>query len=148
MATPTSLSLRLLRRRGYLVDVCERWVPHVQPPIRKDLFGAFDVVGLHLDVQGVLGVQTTSAGCLSARVSKLRQLPSVAAWLRSGNGVQLHGWRKIAGRWRVKIIELQRVDLEPITLEQPRRRLPKTHEQRDLWDLAPSGENAPESPEV
>jgi hypothetical protein len=132
--TPTALSMRLLRRRGYLVDVCEKWLPHTTPPLRRDLFGAFDLTALHLDVTGVTGIQTTSAGNLSSRVAKLQALASVAAWLRSGNRVELHGWRKIDGRWRVKIVELRGEDMAAVTTEQPRRRLPCRHQQGGLFE--------------
>jgi hypothetical protein len=131
--SPTSLSLRRLRRLGYLADVCERWAPVPGKDIRRDLFGAFDVAALHLDVPGVLGVQTTALGCLSARVAKLRALPSVAAWLKCGNQVQLHGWTKRGDRWRVRVVELRGEDVRPVVVERLRRRRPRDrHSQGDL----------------
>ena len=129
--SPVSLTLRLLRRRGFLCDTTERWVPKAN--VRRDLFQAFDVVGLHPDVRGVLGVQVTVLRCLSARVRKLRSLATVAAWLASGNRVELHGWCKRAGRWHVKRVVLTDTDLAPVVVEAPRRRLPNRHTQGDLW---------------
>jgi hypothetical protein len=131
--TPTALTLRLLRRRGYMADVCERWLPHTDPPMRRDLFGGFDVVAIHRDIPGVLGVQTTSLANLPARVAKLRPLASVAAWLKCGNRVQVHGWERRGRNWTVKVVELSPDDLAAIVTEQPRRRLPNRHHYGDLF---------------
>jgi hypothetical protein len=122
--TPTALSLRLLRRRGYLCDVCERWIPGAN--IRKDLFGAFDLVTIGIDTPGVLGVQTTTRCNLPARVAKLRSLPAVAAWLRAANRVERHGWALQGRRWTVKVVTLRAEDLEPVVVEQPPRQRAKS----------------------
>jgi hypothetical protein len=131
--TPTALTLRLLRRRGYLADVCEGWLPIPGKSIRRDLFGAFDVVGLHLDVPGVTAVQITTLPNLPARVAKLRGLASVRRWLACGNQVELHGWSKRGRRWRVKRVMLRAADLAPIVVEAPPRRLPVRYRQLDLF---------------
>jgi hypothetical protein len=132
--TPTALSLRMLRRRGYLVDVCERTVPHTDPPIKRDLFGGFDLAALHLAAPGTTYVQTTSLSNLPARVAKLRGLPSVALCLKAGNAVQLHGWLKRGRRWAVKIVELKGADCDPVTVEAPRRRTACRHRQGQLFN--------------
>ncbi|HYV36907.1 MAG TPA: hypothetical protein VE988_14470 [Gemmataceae bacterium] len=135
--TPTALTLRLLRRRGYLADVCERWVPIPDKNIRRDLFGAFDVAAIHRDLPGVLGVQTTSLAGLSARVKKLRSLRAVQRWVKAGNAVQCHGWLQRASKWRVKIVELRADDLCPVIVEAPRRRRPARHVQGELFASEP-----------
>jgi hypothetical protein len=131
MASPTSRTLTRLRRLGYLADVCERFI--AQANIRRDLFGAFDVVAVRRGQAGILGVQTTSLPNLPARVAKLRQLPAVALWLACGNAVELHGWAKRGTHWRVKVVVLSGEDLQPVVVEAPRRRLPVRHQQGDLY---------------
>lgn len=118
--TPTARTLTRLRALGYTADVCERWV--AQAGIRRDLFGAFDVVALRRGTVGVLAVQTTTGSNLAARVTKLRQLPAVALWLACGNAVELHGWTKRGKRWRCRVVELRGEDLQPVVTETPRRR--------------------------
>ena len=76
--SPTELSLAHLRKGGYhttvygeLVgasQVVEHWIPKVKK--RRDLFGFIDIVAVRIDVLGVLGVQTTSASHLAARIKK------------------------------------------------------------------------------
>src|ERR1700741_3553352 len=94
MVSPTQLSLRQLRREGYEADVCERWLPHTDPPLRHDLFHAFDVVAVKACEIGVLGVQTTSASCHSTRVRKLAGIPALQTWLSAGNRAEVWSWSK------------------------------------------------------
>jgi hypothetical protein len=93
--SPTTLSLRHLRAEGWLVDVCERWIPSGRVgQVRKDLFGLIDLVA----VRGpeTLGVQTTSHTNVNARLNKMRDTEHTArlAALRdAGWSVVVHGWR-------------------------------------------------------
>jgi hypothetical protein len=96
--SPTELSLRHLRAEGWLVDVCERWVPNPSHPgggQRRDLFGLVDLVAIR--GTQTMGVQTTTHVNVSAHLMKmtdddhrprLRDL-FVAGWI-----VVVHGWRK------------------------------------------------------
>jgi hypothetical protein len=120
-----------LRTLGWTVDVCERFI--AQAAIRKDLFGAFDLVAVRRGTPGVLAVQVSTADHLAARLAKLRQLPAVGLWLACGNRVELHGWAKRGRRWRVKVVELRGEDLAPVVVERPRRRLPCRHVQPELF---------------
>jgi hypothetical protein len=93
--TPTQLSLRHLRDQGWeLVEVVERWNPHAR--IRQDMFGLLDIVAVD---GATLGVQTTSASNVSARVRKLRDADATGVLLRSGWDLVVHGWAKKGGRW-------------------------------------------------
>jgi len=93
--TPTQLSLRFLRDDGWLVDVCERWVPAPGGRVRRDLFGMIDLVA----VRGAetMGVQTTSHSNALARLNKMQddehavalEALHAAGWL-----LVVHGWRK------------------------------------------------------
>jgi hypothetical protein len=115
--TPTARTLALLRDRGYLADVAERWIPRIN--VRRDLFGCIDVVAIRAGC-AVLGVQATTATNASHRVSKARKLPALRTWLAAGAVFQVWGWAKRGNRWRARIVELRGADLEPIVIESGR----------------------------
>jgi hypothetical protein len=50
LLSPTELSLRHLRERGYDCDVVERWIPGAN--IRRDMIGIIDIVAWKPDVPG------------------------------------------------------------------------------------------------
>jgi hypothetical protein len=83
--------LKLLRREGYTVAVVERWNAFARR--RQDLFGFIDLVAVH-DERGIVGVQTTSAHNLRARIAKIQNEPQALAWLRAGGRIEVHGWRR------------------------------------------------------
>jgi hypothetical protein len=118
--TPTARSLNLLRRSGYAAAVVERWLPRVER--RKDLFGCIDLVAVHRGVPGVLGVQATTAGNLSARVKKAQGVAELRTWLAAGNGFQCWGWERRNGSWHVRRVELRAEDLRAVPIDPPRRR--------------------------
>jgi len=101
VTTPTQLSLAHLRQAGWIVDICERWVPNggrgvdAGGGIRRDLFGLVDLVAVR-DGE-TLGVQTTSAANVAAHLSKMtddEHAPALAALRAAGWTVVIHGWRK------------------------------------------------------
>lgn len=108
MASPTQRSLKLLREEGYLAEVVERWVPGAR--IRSDLFGFGDILAIgptpvDHGPADLLIVQTTSDSNVSARVKKIKGAPAypiVAKAMR----IEVHGWKKVGGRWRVRRIPL------------------------------------------
>jgi hypothetical protein len=120
MTSPTARSLALLRRRGFVADVCERWL--AQAGIRRDLFGCIDLVAVHPRENGVLGIQATTASNLSARLRKAVGLPALKTWLAAGNRFEVWGWSKHGRRWHVKIVALRPSDLAAIVVEAPPRR--------------------------
>jgi hypothetical protein len=93
--TPTQLSLRHLRGLGWQCDVVERWVPGVNQ--RRDLFGFIDI----LAVRGpeTLGVQTTTAHNVPARVRKISEAPTIGGLRVAGWSLHVHGWAKKGGHW-------------------------------------------------
>ncbi len=97
MSSPTQRSLKLMRERGFLCDVTEKWIPGAN--IRKDLYGFIDV----LCVGGnIVGVQSTSYSNVSARVKKIMESPNLPIVAGAGIMVVVHGWRKVKNRWVVK----------------------------------------------
>lgn len=96
--TPTELSLRHLRKDGWLVDVCERWVPNPVHPgggQRRDLFGLIDLVAIR--GTQTLGVQTTTVTNVNAHLLKMtddEHRPRLADLFVAGWIIVVHGWRK------------------------------------------------------
>jgi hypothetical protein len=100
-APTTKLSTRHLRREGWTVDVCQRYIHQIQKS--KDLFGFLDIVAVRSNIGGVLGIQTTVESKINARLDKILSIPAARVWLAAGNDIQIHGWRKRAGKWAVKV---------------------------------------------
>ena len=91
----------MLRETWPLVQVVEHWNPHAR--IRQDLFGFIDI--LAVGPEGVLGVQTTSRGNMSARRAKILAHDNLQAVWDAGIRIDLHGWDQPGGkgtRWRLK----------------------------------------------
>ena len=103
MATsPTQLTLKNLRERGYMSEVVEHWNSFAR--IRQDLFGIIDVIGVGNGE--TIAVQSTSYTNTSARQKKM--MDSIALpEIRDANWkVEIHGWHKVKNRWKVRIIDL------------------------------------------
>lgn len=88
--SPTQRSLALMRSRGYLCAVTEHWNHFAK--IRQDLFGIIDI--LCLGDNEVVGVQSTSASNISARVKKITDCEFLPAIRRSGIRLLVQGWKK------------------------------------------------------
>lgn len=106
--TPTQRSLALLTKQGYTARVTEHWNHYAK--IRQDLFGFIDIVALHPDAKGLLGIQTTSYANLQARVKKIFGTSVARLWLDCGNRIDVHGWDKRAGRWECAILTITKDD--------------------------------------
>ena len=120
--TPTGLSLALLRKAGYAVDIVERWLKIPGKNVRRDLFHCIDLIAVRSGESGVLGVQVTSLANVSTRIVKAKQQPELRTWLAAGNRFEVHGWTKRAGRWRVKRVAIHGTDLAETVIVQPPRR--------------------------
>jgi hypothetical protein len=102
MTSPTELTLRELRKDGWTAEVVERWNPHAR--IRHDLFGFVDIIA----IKGVdtLAVQATSGANVAARVRKIAEAPHVDAVREAGWIIEVWGWKKKAGRWTLRKIDV------------------------------------------
>lgn len=106
--SPTQLSLKLMRERGYLCQVVEHWNPFAK--IRQDLFGFIDV--LCIKEGEVVGVQCTSRPHVSTRYNKIKDHDNIWWVLDSGIRVLIQGWAKNkSGRWEMREVE---VKIEPV----------------------------------
>lgn len=95
--TPTERSLEKLRADGYTCEVVEKWNSHTRQ--RKDLFNVIDILAIR---EGeILGVQTTSASSVSARVKKIVDNELTPAIRKSGMGLVVHGWgKRVIGKFK------------------------------------------------
>jgi hypothetical protein len=122
MSSPTQHSLALLRRSGFTAAVVEKWVPIPGKSIRRDLFGFADLLGFHPVQQTFLLVQTTTLTNLSTRLARVQARPEAALWIRAGGMVEVRGWAKRAGKWRVKRVAVTGETLATQTIVSPPRR--------------------------
>jgi hypothetical protein len=109
-----------LRRLGFIADVCERWLPHVNR--RRDLFGVGDVIAFHPRDKFVLIVQATSLPHVGDRLARISRRPELALLLRAGVAVEVWGWEQRGERWEVKRVAVRPDDLAGVVLESPRHR--------------------------
>jgi hypothetical protein len=80
-----------MRERGFYAEVVERWIPGAN--IRRDLFGFIDILCLS-DTGELVGVQSTSASNLAARITKISESPLVGRVRTAGIRIVAHGWRR------------------------------------------------------
>lgn len=93
--SPTQRSLAVLKERGYLCDVVEKWNPYAR--VRNDLFGFIDILAIK-DGE-VLGVQTTTSSNMAARITKIAEHENVGAVRSAGIRIHVHGWKKTKDGW-------------------------------------------------
>ena len=106
--SPTQRSLKLLRDRGYMCAVVEKWNPYVR--IRQDLWGFADILAIR-DNESLL-VQTTSGSNVSARLAKIADNVQASIWTCSPNRkIVVHGWRKVGERGKRKLWECREVEV-------------------------------------
>jgi|SRR5262252_5427617 len=104
--SPTQRTLALLRERGYLAVVVEKFNSRVGSyGIKQDLFGFGDVLAIKKGE--ILLVQTTTGAHLSNRVAKVQSSEHYPRVIESGIKVAVHGWRKLkAAGWECREIQL------------------------------------------
>lgn len=96
--SPTQLTLREMRRRGYIAQVVEVWNPHAK--IRQDLFKCIDV--LAVGNGETVGIQCTSKSNIASRERKIAEADAVSE-LRDANWrLLVHGWFKRGHRWSLE----------------------------------------------
>lgn len=101
MGSPMQRSLAVLRERGYLAEVVERWIPGAN--IRKDFAGFIDILGVHREREGdVIAVQTTTAAHLAERIAKILEHENLGVIRKANIAIWAHGWSKRGGRWHLR----------------------------------------------
>ena len=100
MTSPTQRSIALLKERGYVTAIVEKFVRFPPPGHRVDLWGFVDLLAIRSGE--ILAVQTTSGANVSARLNKISYSPLIATVLSAGVRVVVHGWSKKGPRGKAK----------------------------------------------
>ncbi len=98
--SPTQRSLAYLRAQGYTPWITEHW--HAFARRRVDLYGFIDILAIRPGE--VLGVQTTSAANVSARVRKIGDSEYAPKLREAGIRLEVHGWAK--GKPEPRIVDV------------------------------------------
>lgn len=107
--SPTKRTMDLCRKQGLTVQVVERWNQFAK--VRQDLFGFIDLVAMGNG--SLMGIQSTSATNMAARIAKIKLEPLAKQWLDAGGRIIVHGWKQAKNkRWECRETELFRADLE------------------------------------
>ena len=106
--SPTQRSLALLRERGYLCAIVEKFVRFPPPGHRVDLWGIGDI--LAVKAGETLLVQCTTTG-VSERVTKIVANPNTIKLLAVPWKIEVWGWRKVGPRGKRKVWECREVPL-------------------------------------
>ena len=104
--SPTQRSLQLMRERGCVAEVTERWNAFAR--VRHDLLGFVDVLALSPEGE-TIAIQTTSGSNVAARVDKITNecATALAFARRCGWRVVVHGWRRLAdGKWHAREVDI------------------------------------------
>lgn len=107
MGSPTTRTLALLRKEGWLPQVVEKWLGFAK--VRVDLYGGIDLLAIKPGI--ILGVQATSSSNVSARVAKLLAEPKLKLWLQAGGKLEVWGWSKKGPRGKRKTWQVRKVAL-------------------------------------
>jgi hypothetical protein len=105
--SPTSRTLEECRKRGWPVQVVERWNQWARR--RIDLFGCIDLVAI--TPNGILGIQATSGDHHSHRRVKALDEPRLRAWLDAGGLFEIWSWMKQGAHGKKKVWTLR---VEPL----------------------------------
>ena len=91
--SPTQRTLTLLRDRGGMTGIVERFLPGGAFGHRSDLFNFIDIIHVHPD-RGIVAVQSCGQD-FSGHAKKITEecAEAVKAWLKHAR-VELIGWRK------------------------------------------------------
>src|SRR5215475_11295037 len=95
MSSPTQRSLKLMRDRGYLCAVTERW--NAFKKCRQDLFGFIDVLAIRGDE--TVAIQTTYESTYAS------------LWASGTRSIVVHGWSKKGPRGKRKTWQCEEISV-------------------------------------
>lgn len=111
--SPTARTLALCKRKGWIAEIVERWIPMARK--RKDLFGFTDIVIVR-DKKLIL-LQVTTGSNVHARMKKILESPLAPRVLEIPSiEIEVWGWRekKIKGSstWEPRIFVLDKKTMQ------------------------------------
>lgn len=78
------------------------------------MFNLFDIVAIHPDAPGVLGVQVTAgAGDPAKHIRKMQGNPILDVWNHAGNESVIHSWAKRGARGKRKLWNCKEIFVHP-----------------------------------
>jgi hypothetical protein len=105
-------SLAWLTRQGYLAGDVEKFNSFTKR--RTDFLGLFDLLAVHKDAPGVLGVQVTAGGGdIQKHIRKMQKSPNLAAWIHAGNEACIHSWALRGPRGKRKVWTCVEIPVTP-----------------------------------
>ena len=110
MTTTTQRSLALARKLGWTAEVVERWIPipgHPGGGIRRDLYGALDILCCRENLSGCFGIQSCSASALAAH-KKTAEASEKLPFFLAGNRFEIWAWAKRGERGKRKLYRVKR----------------------------------------
>ena|SRR3990167_843866 len=110
--SPTQLSLKELRKRGYMASVVEKFNPFVK--VRQDLFGFGDILAVHPERKEFLIVQATTGdgGNVAERIHKIEGNENAKRWKKAGGKISVWGWAKRGKVGKRKLWALREVNTD------------------------------------
>lgn len=73
----------------------------------------FDLIAVHPEKVGVLGIQVTDWTSVSKKRRKIAASTQARTWLEAKNRIVVVGWNKVDGRWLADSKKLTLEDLDP-----------------------------------
>ena len=110
MRTTTQRSLKHARKLGWIAEVVERWIVIPNHPgggIRKDLYGAIDILAVRGLLSGCFGIQSCSASALPAH-KKTAEASDQLPFFLAGNRFEIWAWAKRGERGKRKLWQVKR----------------------------------------
>jgi hypothetical protein len=106
MGSPTSRTLELLWREGFVACVVEKWIPQARR--RIDAFGFGDILACQSGRRashyvGIWLIQCTSGDNHASRVKKIVETPAAEEWRAAGGRIAVVSWSKRGGRGERKL---------------------------------------------
>jgi hypothetical protein len=110
--TPTQRTLTELKKRGYLADIVERFIPVPPHGIRRDFLHFIDIIAL--DGERTIGIQCCGATGHKEHKRKILSNPHASTWCKGNRTIELWSWRKVKVKrggkqlvWKPRIEEIK-----------------------------------------
>ena len=92
--TPTVLTLRALRERGFTCAIVEHWNSFAN--IRQDMYGFIDVIAIKPEL--IIGVQCCDHSNLAAHRKKIKVNKNAPIWLEAGREIEIWSWGDLVNK--------------------------------------------------
>lgn len=115
MNTPSQRTIALMKKEGYMTAVAEKFNTFAK--VRQDMYKWIDIMAIHSEKREIVGIQTTTASNLAARVAKAVAKREFKTWLLAGGVAEFHGWelknndKKTKKTWQCRRLRYTKADL-------------------------------------